>query len=217
VLRQSALSTISSAPVASLIVLPLAASARFRGAAKPQSDPEAEPPQFRFHPQDSLTAAALRSDVDGEVAYQLRPQAPVVASGEVIMDAGGAGIGFFQLLGGARPVRRVDPAVLPRRGTGLQQSRQGTLFLRTGDTVDCEIVRIDENGVTFTSTATGEGFARHDQVKSVILAGLTQPKHISKATRDRLLMVPRSQRDDPPTYLICSRSGDFLRGRSLSR
>src|SRR5262249_44411541 len=36
-----------------------------------------------------------------------------------------------------------------------------------------------------------------------------------EAKRDRLLTLPRMQRDSPPTHLICSKNGDFLRGRIL--
>ena len=38
---------------------------------------------------------------------------------------------------------------------------------------------------------------------------------IAPAKRDRLLTLPRMQKKAPPTHLICSKNGDFLRGRLL--
>ncbi len=107
------------------------------------------------------------------------------------------------------------PATETPQRSDREAAATATLFLITGDTVTCEINRIDERGIEFTSSTIDQGFARHDQIKSVILAGLTRPKAISEATRDRLLMIPRARSDDPPTHLICSRTGDFLRGRLL--
>ncbi len=37
--------------------------------------------------------------------------------------------------------------------------------------------------------------------------------HLTKAKRDRMLTVPRMHRSDPPTHLVRSRNGDYLRGR----
>ena len=39
--------------------------------------------------------------------------------------------------------------------------------------------------------------------------------NIDEAKRDRLLTLPRTQRDSPPTHLIISKNGDFLRGRII--
>jgi thiol-disulfide isomerase/thioredoxin len=38
---------------------------------------------------------------------------------------------------------------------------------------------------------------------------------LSKAKRERLLTLPRMQKENPPTHLIRSRNGDYIRGRLL--
>jgi thiol-disulfide isomerase/thioredoxin len=39
--------------------------------------------------------------------------------------------------------------------------------------------------------------------------------HLSQIKRDRLLTLPRLQKENPPTHMIRSRNGDYLRGRIL--
>jgi peroxiredoxin len=53
-------------------------------------------------------------------------------------------------------------------------------------------------------------------VKAIELTSETPSAvRLNKVKRDRLLMLPRMQRDNPPTHLIHSRNGDFLRGRVI--
>lgn len=107
---------------------------------------------------------------------------------------------------------RVRTVIVNRPGAELATPK---ILLRNGDTIAAEVASIDQAGVHFSSESLHDTRARHDQVQSVILADLVTPAAISKSTRDRLLMIPRAQRDDPPTHLVCSRDGDFLRGRLI--
>jgi peroxiredoxin len=92
--------------------------------------------------------------------------------------------------------------------TGLK-----AMHLRTGDTIPCEVVRIDETGVTIKSPSTDATFVPHDKIKSVELIPTKDAPSLDETKRDRLLTLPRTQRGVPPTQLICSKNGDFLRGR----
>src|SRR5262249_33113909 len=56
-------------------------------------------------------------------------------------------------------------------------------------------------------------FVAHEKIKSVELIPTREAPRLTKTKRDRLLTLPRMQKDSPPTHLICSRNGDFLRGR----
>jgi len=87
------------------------------------------------------------------------------------------------------------------------------LYLRTGDTIACEVNRIDERGVTFRSRLFDATFVPHDKVKAVQLENRSWATRIDLSKRDRLLTLPRMQKDDPPTHLIRSTEGDYLRGR----
>jgi thiol-disulfide isomerase/thioredoxin len=89
-----------------------------------------------------------------------------------------------------------------------------SLHLRSGDTIPCEVTRIDEKGVTFKTPLSDATFVAHEKIKSVELIAGDSPK-LDETKRDRLLTLPRLQRDLPPTHLICSENGDFLRGRVL--
>ncbi len=56
----------------------------------------------------------------------------------------------------------------------------------------------------------------HDKVKAVELAAEGTPTvRVTKAKRERLMTLPRMQKGNPPTHLIRSRNGDYLRGRLI--
>jgi hypothetical protein len=89
------------------------------------------------------------------------------------------------------------------------------LHLRSGDTIPCEVARIDEKGVTFKTPLSDATFIAHEKIKSVELIATRDSPRLSEPKRDRLLTLPRMQKNSPPTQLICSQNGDFLRGRVL--
>ncbi len=91
-----------------------------------------------------------------------------------------------------------------------------SLHLRTGDTVVCDAQSIDEHGVTFTSEMTETTFMPHAEILALELADLVQGAELNGPKRERLLTLPRMQRNDPPTHLIVSTSGDHLRARLLA-
>jgi thiol-disulfide isomerase/thioredoxin len=92
-----------------------------------------------------------------------------------------------------------------------------TLHLRTGDAFPAEVTRIDGDGVWFQSPISKSTFVPHGKVQAVEMAPEARDAiRLSKAKRERLMTVPRMQRDAPPTHLICSRDGDYLRGRVVA-
>ena len=89
------------------------------------------------------------------------------------------------------------------------------LYLRTGDMIPCEVDRIDQRGVTFRSPQFDATFVPHDKVKAVELENRSLATKIDLSKRDRLLILPRMQKEDPPTHLIRSTEGDYLRARLI--
>jgi len=92
------------------------------------------------------------------------------------------------------------------------------LFLRNGDTFPVDsITHIDEHGVSFTtkfSQAPGNtAFVAHEKIKALELAPERRTTPLEKLKRERLLTLPRMQKNNPPTQLIVSTNGDYLRGR----
>src|SRR6185437_15419568 len=80
----------------------------------------------------------------------------------------------------------------------------------------CEVEGIDENGVLIKTPISDATFVAHEKVKAIELTSETSSAvRLNKVKRERLLMLPRMQRDNPPTHLIHSRNGDFLRGRVI--
>jgi thiol-disulfide isomerase/thioredoxin len=72
---------------------------------------------------------------------------------------------------------------------------------------------MDEKGVTFKTPISDATFVEHAKIKSVELIATHGSPQLDEIKRDRLLTLPRLQKDSPPLHLICSKNGDFLRGR----
>ncbi len=93
---------------------------------------------------------------------------------------------------------------------------KSVLFLHSGDRIPCDSVTIDETGATFSSSRYDITSVRHDQLRGVELVPGAPPIQVPRPKLDRLLILPRLQRDNPPTHLIQSVDGDCLRGRLVS-
>jgi thiol-disulfide isomerase/thioredoxin len=94
----------------------------------------------------------------------------------------------------------------PDRGNHL-------LWLRAGDRIPCKLLSIDDRGVTFETDLVEATFLPHAAIKAWDRVAGSQPRELDEVKFERLMTLPRMQRDNPPTHLIESVSGDFLRGR----
>jgi thiol-disulfide isomerase/thioredoxin len=90
------------------------------------------------------------------------------------------------------------------------------LHLRSGDTIPCSAAAIDERGISFATSLSDATFVSHSQVKVLELMPNAGAVQIAKEKKERLLTLPRMQRDSPPTQLIRAANGDYLRGRLLA-
>jgi peroxiredoxin len=101
--------------------------------------------------------------------------------------------------------------------TGSTTDERRSLYLRDGDVIPSVITKIDADGVWFKTSLSKSIFVAHAKVKAVELAN--EPPNssdkvvLTKSKRERLLTLPRMQKADPPTHLIRSKNGDYLRGR----
>jgi thiol-disulfide isomerase/thioredoxin len=158
-----------------------------------------------WQPQGSSTSSALLAGVSGRIVYR-EPPPPQPASRRRAQEPQGPGgfiAGFLTALGGGNE---------PAQAGGSRKA----LYLRSGDVIPSEITSIDESGVSFRTALSASTFVPHDKVKAVELAVSTDPViKLNRAKRDRLLTLPRLQKENPPTHLIRSRSGDYLRGRLI--
>ncbi|MSR58160.1 MAG: TlpA family protein disulfide reductase [Planctomycetaceae bacterium] len=174
-----------------------------------------------WQPQGSRTAGALRPGATGRILFREPKRAPrasadtrtktirveqqeQVRARQVAAMAAAARVAQAQT-----PVASAEE-IRPRRGD------QKSIYLRSGDSVPGEVTRIDERGVTIKTAFSDATLVPHEKVKAAELAD-ESPKSamLTKIKRDRLLTLPRMQRENPPTHLIRSKEGDYLRGRIL--
>jgi peroxiredoxin len=102
----------------------------------------------------------------------------------------------------------------PVASPAVQRFTRQSLHLRTGDVIPAQITKIDEQGITIKTPHSDGAVVPHDKVKAIELArDSTLTVKLNKPKRERLLTLPRMQKESPPTHLIRSRNGDYLRGR----
>ena len=61
-----------------------------------------------------------------------------------------------------------------RGGSSTAITARRCLHLRTGDTIPCEVTRIDESGVTLTTPLSDTTLVPHDKIKALELADETR-------------------------------------------
>lgn len=156
-----------------------------------------------WQPDFSTTSSPLRLGVTGRIVYRdpPPPKPKVVQQQQPQPQPVGFADAFLKALAGGP--NTAAPSAAGKR----------TMYLRSGDTVPCEVTKITEEGIHFKTSMSDATFVSHDKVKAVELTVVDGPPKLNKAKRERLLTLPRLQRDSPPTQLIRSKSGDFLRGR----
>ncbi len=102
-----------------------------------------------------------------------------------------------------------NPAISPYR-------TPEDLQLRSGDILDASVQTIDQNGVTIQSTLTEKTFIPHHAIRSVELKNPFRGKEIDRKKMERLLTVPRMQKEFPPTHLLITVQGDYHRGKLVT-
>ena len=90
-----------------------------------------------------------------------------------------------------------------------------TLYLASGERFPCQIKGITETEVIFESNISAVTTVPRDQVLMWERSTGTALDNLDPEKRRRLLTVPRMRRNNPPTHLLESNDGDFLRGRLL--
>jgi thiol-disulfide isomerase/thioredoxin len=164
-----------------------------------------------WHPDLGLNASPLRPGLSGRIVYRDPPPPPRPSNAEAQRLA-------LQNQGFAKVIARVQRGLpAPPPSTGLRplpSGGRGSLHLRSGDTIPCVVTGMDDKGVTFKTPLSDATFVAHEKIKSVELLAMKLAP-LDEVKRDRLLTLPRFQKGSPPTHLVCSKNGDFLRGRVL--
>ncbi len=181
-----------------------------------------------WQPLASETASPIASGVSGHIIYkeppppapptqltqlqQQRQQLVMMRQMQVQQQrevgVGGMALRFMNAM--------AEPSAAGAAG-GQPSEERRSLFLRDGDVIPSVVTKIDEKGVWFRSSLSASTFVPNEKVKAIELAveppNTVPPVRLTRSKRDRLLMLPRMQKTDPPTHLIRSKNGDYLRGR----
>jgi peroxiredoxin len=184
------------------------------GGALVEARAEAGSSCLAWRPRGSTTAGRLRPGISGRIVYREPPPRPPPRPTQVPQRVFGmAPMNGNLALGNVVVVRPpTRPGIPPVRQAVVPRS----LHLRSGDIIPSEVTKIDGDGVWFRTPLSDSKFVPHDKVQAAELAPeLTSTVRLNKSKRERLLTLPRMQKESPPTHLIRSRNGDYLRGRVL--
>ena len=96
------------------------------------------------------------------------------------------------------------------------ESDEPSLFLKSGDCFAAEIQSVYEGEMLFKSPLFNANKIDADRVRGVRKLAYTGADKMEVGSRKRLLTLPRTQRNNPPTHLIVSRDGDAIRGQLQS-
>lgn len=170
-----------------------------------------------WHPDFSLNASPLAKGPSGRIVYNELPRSaskPGDATANRLAERQqgnqkpaiqGFGDVFKQMLAGKIPSRQKP-----------EFRASHTLHLRSGDTIPCDVLSIDDEGLHFTTPLSNATFVSHQRVKGLELDGRLGAPTLDETRRQRLLTLPRLQKNSPPTHLFCSTNGDFLRARLIA-
>lgn len=98
----------------------------------------------------------------------------------------------------------------------LRQLMVPSITLRNGDAFAAQLQSVNEEGILFKSDKIELSSLNNEAVQSIELRKLRSSKIPSAKKVERLLTVPRSAKNDPPTHVLISVEGDFLRGRLVA-
>ncbi len=159
-----------------------------------------------WQPTSSQNPSPIRTDIKGEIRFINRPPQP-----EASKLADSAALGASQLREHYTPEGFSTVEDQRHRAGKRLKSESTWIEFTTGDTLPTVITGMDQNGVSFESPNSSLTFAHNHQLHRVTFALVRLELVLSEEQRERLLTFPRSFRDDPPTHLIVSTTGDVLR------
>ena len=92
---------------------------------------------------------------------------------------------------------------------------ENNLFLRSGDQFVCRVLGSAEQGVLVKPREGQQQVVPHDKIKAIEMGLNVRQVALEDVKRQRLLTLPRLQKDSPPTHMLVAGNGDLLRCRLL--
>ncbi|TWU65811.1 Thiol-disulfide oxidoreductase ResA [Crateriforma conspicua] len=90
------------------------------------------------------------------------------------------------------------------------------VYLVSGDHFSCDVLGVAKDGLQIRSAESGVSILPDNQIKAVQFDLKTKIPNLEQAKRQRLLTLPRSQHDSPPTHLLIAANGDMMRCQMVS-
>ena len=171
---------------------------------------------LRWHPFGSLSSSPLTLDAAGQIIYR-DPPPPVdpvaqrtseqaLQMQRMRLEQQKRGLNFGELF-----LRKADENPAAKQ-VGPDAHR---VHVRSGDIIPCVVDSIDEQGVHVITNLSEDALIPHVKIKAIQLVPARPVPNLQEAKKQRLLTLPRLQKTSPPTHLLCSPNGDFLRCRLL--
>lgn len=160
---------------------------------------------FVWQPVGSRVGSPLRQGIAAEIIFREAKSARGAAPSQERIEARQPGANFFNLL--------LQEQSRPTKRPTVRTAAESSLHLRSGDVIPGRVIEITDEGVKIDSKVVETTLIPHSLIKALELEKADSPPDLKEAKRQRLLTVPRLMKSSPPTHLLCSKTGDFLRCR----
>lgn len=173
------------------------------------SNSAADENALSWQPTGAANAVEIAKEINGRIDFRgrsRRQRDPATSDSQV----GGnvrAQIDFGRGDNQAEPVEKRFP---------LKQLLVPSIKLRSGETFAATVASIGDSGINFSSDMYTATSLPNSAIQSIELRRVKANNIPAAKKVDRLLTVPRSSKNDPPTHVLISTEGDFLRGRLIS-
>lgn len=164
-----------------------------------EDTPEGSPYALHWQPHGSRSSAAILNDSSGAIVYRR-------VLGRIGMPTNS----------NVNQLNRVITFEARKEAEDKTKAIPREMNFRSGDSIDGYVAQVDADGVHFQSAQTKTVFAQHKQIYSVVLNRANRSPTFTKRNIERLMTVPRSMKNDPPSHLFVSLEGDYLRGNLLA-
>ena len=173
-----------------------------------QESPDPAAHVLAWHPLQSLVAARIRRDFSGQVQFKDEPVAAQSDAAADLLEQQKLrnqklrrGLNFGELF-----LQRTD---LSKQASVSRESH--LLHFRSGDVLRCRVESASGQSLTISYKLSEKRVIDTRLVKAIEFVSNSPPPNLEAAKKERLLTVPRLQKSEPPSHLLCSHNGDFLR------
>ncbi|MEY4565709.1 MAG: Thiol-disulfide oxidoreductase ResA [Planctomycetota bacterium] len=176
------------------------------------STPAADENPILWQPTGAANAFEITKKVNGRIDFRgrsRRQRDPATSDSQVE----GNGINVRAQVNFGRVEEEGQSA---EKRFALKQLLVPSIKLRSGETFAANIESVSDSGITFSSDMYSATLLPNNAIQSIELRRVKANNIPTAKKVDRLLTVPRSSKNDPPTHVLISTEGDFLRGRLIS-